>query len=158
MTGFRRICCPVDFSGPSRVAMEEGARLARREGASLTVLYVEPAAPAGLEGPFVVPPAPHAASEAGKLEAWREYAERILGAPVGSVILGAPVADAITGYARDTGTDLIVLSTHGRTGLRRAVLGSVAEAVLRHAPCPVLAFRAPPDPVEPEDLAARVPP
>jgi nucleotide-binding universal stress UspA family protein len=138
--------------------MEEGARLARREGASMTVLHVEPPAPPGMEGPFSPPPAAIAGSGAELLESWRAEAERIRGAPVDSVLLGSPVADAIVGYVRDTGTDLVVVSTHGRTGLRRAVLGSVAEAVLRRSPCPVLAYRAPPEPGEPEDLAARVPP
>jgi universal stress protein A len=60
---------------------------------------------------------------------------------VDSVLLGQPVAAAITGFARATGVDLIVIGSHGRTGLARLVVGSVAEAVVRTAPCPVLVVR-----------------
>lgn len=51
------------------------------------------------------------------------------------------VAAAIVGYAKDHGCDLIIISTHGRGGLSRLVFGSVAENVVRHAPCPVLVMR-----------------
>lgn len=56
-------------------------------------------------------------------------------------IEGDDVAGAIVGYARDHGCDLILVSTHGRGGLSRLVFGSVAENVVRHAPCPVLVVR-----------------
>lgn len=52
------------------------------------------------------------------------------------------VADAITAFARGHGVDLIIKTTHGRGGLSRLVFGSVAEGVVRHAPCPVLLIRA----------------
>lgn len=51
--------------------------------------------------------------------------------------------DIIVNTALEVGADLIIMGTHGRRGLRRALLGSVAESVLRHAPCPVLAIRRP---------------
>lgn len=54
---------------------------------------------------------------------------------------GEPTADAIVRAAREAGADLIVMGTHGRSGLRRMVLGSVAEHVLRTAPCPVLTLK-----------------
>lgn len=57
------------------------------------------------------------------------------------VIEGDDVAAGIVGYAKDHGIDLIVVSTHGRGGLSRLVFGSVAESVVRHAPCPVLVMR-----------------
>jgi nucleotide-binding universal stress UspA family protein len=57
------------------------------------------------------------------------------------VLLTGMVADAIDGYARDSGPGIIVMSTHGRTGLSRAWLGSVADALVRHAPWPVLLVR-----------------
>ncbi len=52
------------------------------------------------------------------------------------------VAEAIVDYAKEHNSDLIVMTTHGRSGLSRLVFGSVAESVLRHAPCPVLLIRA----------------
>jgi K+-sensing histidine kinase KdpD len=60
------------------------------------------------------------------------------GVDVVSAILSGPPARAIVGYARRHHVDLIVMGTHGRTGVSRAVLGSVAEAVVRRAPCRVL--------------------
>jgi nucleotide-binding universal stress UspA family protein len=75
-----------------------------------------------------------------------------LGAPaVDTLTLHGLVADEILRAARDDGSDLIVLGTHGRTGIRHALLGSVAERVLRLAPCPVLVARAT------HDAAARAP-
>lgn len=59
-----------------------------------------------------------------------------------AVVEADNVADAITDYARGHGIDLIVKTTHGRGGLSRLVFGSVAEGVVRHAPCPVLLIRA----------------
>jgi nucleotide-binding universal stress UspA family protein len=76
-----------------------------------------------------------------QLAAWTAEAERLSGKTVGSVVLSSPVAEAIVGFARDDASDLIVMSSHGRKGYRRLVLGSVAEAVARTAPCPVLLVR-----------------
>ena len=56
------------------------------------------------------------------------------------MLVGSP-AEAIVSLVRDEDVDLIVMSTHGRTGLRRLLMGSVAEAVVRKAPCPVLTMR-----------------
>ncbi len=58
------------------------------------------------------------------------------------LVSGDP-AGAITRLAESEGVDMIVLGTHGRTGISRLVMGSVAEAVVRHSPCPVLTFRQP---------------
>jgi nucleotide-binding universal stress UspA family protein len=141
MPVFHRICCPVDFSEPSRRALELGARLARRDGAGLTILHVTRMHWPGEQGEIL--PRPHAGEQAetAVLAEWTADAERISGGVVGSVLLSAPEAEAIVGFARDDATDLIVMSTHGRTGVGRLVLGSVAEAVARTAPCPVLLVR-----------------
>jgi nucleotide-binding universal stress UspA family protein len=142
MSGYRRICCPVDFSEPSRLALEEAARLARREGASLTVLHVPEAPRPALEIPYAPPPPWQDEGAPPDLEAWRAEAESLRGGTVDSVLLGQPVAPAITGFARATGVDLIVIGSHGRTGLPPLVVGSVADAVVRTAPCSVLVVRA----------------
>jgi nucleotide-binding universal stress UspA family protein len=158
MPGYRRVCCPVDFSDSSHLALVEAARIARREGAGLTVLHVKEAQVQYVEGPFAPPPPPHGEGASPALEAWRAEAEGIRGGPVDAVLLGAPVVPAIHDFARDTGVDLIVLASHGRTGLARLMLGSVAEAVVRTAPCPVLVLRAPEAPVAREEEAAeRIP-
>lgn len=141
MAAFQRICCPIDFSPASREALDIAVEVARRFGAGLTVLH---ATSAHWPGPeiLVEPPADTGGmGDAGALTAWMAEAERSLGAPVSSVLLSAPIAGAILSFARDFGTDLIVLSSHGRAGLSRLVQGSVAEAVARSAPCPVLIVR-----------------
>jgi nucleotide-binding universal stress UspA family protein len=149
MPVFRRICCPIDFSEESRAGLEMAASLARRDGAGLTVLHVTGMHWPGEQGEIL--PGRHAGvkGEATLLAEWTVDAERLAGGTVSSVLLSAPAAEAIVGFARDDLTDLIVMSSHGRTGLRRLVLGSVAEQVARTAPCPVLLVRgveAPPPP------------
>lgn len=141
MNEYDRICCPIDFSEPSRRAMHEAARLARGHGASLTLLHVAEPAHHGAEMAFA-PPA-WAAEEAGarELATWRAEAEEISGEAVATVLLSGPPAPAIVGFARDAGVDLIVTASHGRTGVRRIVLGSVSEQVIRTAPCDVLVVR-----------------
>jgi nucleotide-binding universal stress UspA family protein len=150
MIGFRRICCPIDFSDGSRVALEQAARLIREGGGGLTLLHVTDSAWPGSEGPFSPPPLAPEKDAAAQLAAWTADAERLAGKPVGSVLLSPPAAAAIAGFARDDASDVIVMSTHGRTGFRRLVLGSVAEAVVRQAPCPVLLVRRPGSPEEAE--------
>lgn len=149
MPVFQRICCPIDFSPASREALEIAVEMARRFGAGLTVLH---ATSAHWPGPeiLVEPPADTGGlGDAGALGAWMAEAERSLGAPVSSVLLSAPIAEAIVSFARDFGTDLIVMSSHGRGGLGRLLQGSVAEAVARTAPCPVMIVRRKDDPGTP---------
>ncbi len=141
MPVFHRICCTIDFSPASREALDIAVEVARRFGAGLTVLH---ATSVHWPGPeiLVEPPADTGGmGDTGALNAWGAEAERNLGAPVSSVLLSAPIAEAIVSFARDFGTDLIVMSSHGRAGLGRIVQGSVAEAVARAAPCPVMIVR-----------------
>jgi nucleotide-binding universal stress UspA family protein len=141
MAEFRRICCPIDFSESSRGALELAARLARRDGAGLTVLHVTGMHFPGDQGRILPDLRAAGKGETALLAEWTADAERIAGGTVSSVLLSAPAAEAIVGFARDDATDLIVVSSHGRTGVRRLVLGSVAEAVARTAHCPVLIVR-----------------
>ncbi len=138
MAVFRRICCPVDFSEPGRPALEAAARLARDQKAGLTVVHVREST---LPGAAPSSPGLSDPGEVALLEAWRADAERIAGSTVASVFLSPPAAEAITSFASDMGVDLVVMASHGRTGIRRLVTGSVTEAVVRLAPCPVLVFR-----------------
>jgi universal stress protein A len=143
MTGFRRICCPIDFSDGSRVALELAARLVREGGGGLTLLHVTETAWPGSGGPFSPPPHATEKDAEAQLAGWTAEAERLAGSAISSVMLSSPVAAAIVGFARDDASDVIVMSSHGRTGFRRLVLGSIAEAVVREAPCPVLLVRRP---------------
>ena len=141
MSEFSRICCPIDFSEASRPAMEQAARLARRDGAGLTILHVTGTRWPGEQGAILPRPHSREEDETAVLAQWTAEAERLAGGTVSSVLLSAPAGPAIVGFARDDATDLIVMSSHGRTGFRRLVLGSVTEEVVRTATCPVLVVR-----------------
>ncbi|HSN89857.1 MAG TPA: universal stress protein [Anaeromyxobacteraceae bacterium] len=141
---WKKICCPVDFSEPSRLALDEAVDLARRLGAELLVVHVNvPLAPSATD--VLVSSRAilevEGAEEARQLEAWRVEAQERMNAPVKASVLAGDAAAEIAAFAADQGVDLIVVGTHGRTGVRRLVLGSVAERVARLAPCPVLVVR-----------------
>jgi nucleotide-binding universal stress UspA family protein len=118
---------PTDFSPASEQARAVAREMARQRGAVLHVIHV-------------VPPITDPEDSSGKLK--RLAAELAGDLRVESALLSGRVAHQITRYARDKGVGLIVLGTHGRTGVSRAILGSVAESVVRLAPCPVLTVPA----------------
>ena len=143
MASWTKICCPIDFSETSRVALEEAAELASRYQAELTLLHVfEPPAPAA---DLVVMP-PEAFEQTAKdlerkLELWRAEAERRGAKGVRALVVTGAAATETVRLVREGGHDLVVMGTHGRRGLRHLVLGSVAERVVREAPCAVLVVR-----------------
>jgi nucleotide-binding universal stress UspA family protein len=140
------IGCPVDFSEPSREAMHLAAELASSSGARLMLIYVRPLPPLA----FAEAPSYSAEEMLQQVDAladrslaeWRAEA-LTRGAPVVQTrsLTGAPHAEIVR-FARENDLDLLVMGTHGRTALMRAVLGSVAEKVVRRAPCPVLTVHA----------------
>lgn len=131
---WRRICCPVDPSEPARAGLHVAADLCRRLGSELVLLNVE-------AGPRVAEELPPARGE--ELERWRGEAER-LGAPLATVArTGGPPEVAIVEFATRERVDLIVMGTHGRIDREHMLTGSVAEGVVRNAPCPVLTVRKP---------------
>jgi nucleotide-binding universal stress UspA family protein len=141
MLEWREICCAVDFADPSRVAMRQAADVARRFEAELTVVHVLVPPPAGASD-VLVSSRGLAAVEAERaqemLAAWRADAERRAGRTVRSRVLWGDPAAEIVRHARDERCDLLVVGTHGRTGVARLFLGSVAERVVRQSSCPVL--------------------
>jgi nucleotide-binding universal stress UspA family protein len=142
MLELRRILCPVDFSDFSRRGLELAFALAARSGAEIIALHVTaippPPSAAFPEVPAFFPLDP-TVSERLRGELDRFVApSRTPDIPLRAVVVeGAPVT-RILQEAGETGTDLIVMGTHGAGGFERWVLGSVAEKVLRKAPCPVL--------------------
>jgi len=142
MTPWRKICCPIDFSGASRVALEQAAELALHLRAELLLVHVVHTTGAGAL--FAPPGRQRPAHDDGQeLQAWtRDAQERVHGLAT-SVELGGDPATEIARFAGEFGCDVIVMGTHGRTGLRRAAIGSVAEGVIRAARCPVLVVRGP---------------
>ncbi len=147
----KRILVPIDFSDCSLKALRYAVPLARQHEASITLLHV------------VNVPTYYAVDGGGfnygafqpdytALEAeLRALGEKRLSAmaaeeaaqhvPTDSVVRTGPPATEIVELAKSIPADVIVISTHGRTGLSHVVLGSVAEHVIRHAPCPVLVVR-----------------
>jgi nucleotide-binding universal stress UspA family protein len=137
------ILYPTDFSDHSRVAFGLASALAREQGARLVVLHVNPTL-----GPMVayggalaqLQPEEEREKLRKELEQFRVPDPRVR--VEYRLADGEPAAEILRA-AGEAGCDLIVLGTHGRTGLARLVLGSVAEQVLRQAPCAVVTVRAP---------------
>jgi universal stress protein A len=139
----KHILVPIDFSDCSKKALQYALPLAREQKAALTLLYVvAPAYGAGENGGI----------DYGQLEAsMREGAEKELAKLVVNEVRGEVSTDALVRVgspareiietAKSLPADLIVISTHGRTGLKHVLLGSVAEHVVQGAPCPVLVVR-----------------
>lgn len=141
MLAVRTILHPTDFSEPSDYALGLACALTRDYGARLVVLHVVPPPPAfAAEG--IVPPL------TGEVRAEAEDHLRRLRLPHADVRaerhLGeGDAATEILRVAREVGADLVVLGTHGRTGVRRLLMGSMAEQVVRRADCPVVTVTSP---------------
>jgi nucleotide-binding universal stress UspA family protein len=144
MREWKKIGCAVDFSDPSRTAMEHAAMLARRFGAELTLVHVVPPLPPVAADVTISSRTVEqlvAAEHREVLARWRADAERAAGKEVRAAMLYGEPAAQLVRHAREEGHDVLVLGSHGRTGLSRVFLGSVAEHVLRHAGCPVVVVR-----------------
>ncbi len=144
---FNAVLCAVDFSEPSRLAMRTAAELARTGGASLTLQHVYES-PVHVAPPAMIPAIVQKAVTHGQntLGDWQAEAKRLGVDDVRVVWTEGTPWHEIAKRAREYGHDLIVLGTHGRTGLQHALIGSVAERVVRHASCPVLTIRPAPAP------------
>jgi nucleotide-binding universal stress UspA family protein len=148
MIDLRRILVPTDFSKFSQVALKYGIALAEKFGAELYLLHV--VQDLSLFVPDAVAVAPPIAVPVEQFTAAaREALERIVrenkleGLSVFREIReGAPFYEIIR-FAKEHEIDLIVMGTHGHTGLAHVLLGSVTERVVRKAPCPVLTVRDP---------------
>ncbi len=142
---FKKILCPVDFSPGSQQAMRTAVRLANERDAELVLVhvwYLPPTVFAG-EQLYAADFVQQLSDDAERsLEAAVAEAGRLGARHVTSKLLTGPPSQQIVDAARGEGGPwLIVIGTHGRTGLARVMLGSVAEQVVRHAPCPVLTVR-----------------
>lgn len=139
---WKKILCPIDFSEPARAAMTAAIELCRHFDGELTLFHSYQLPGYTLpEGSVVASPKmlQDLADQAEThLEEWRETAQK-LGAPrvQTAKAIGDPALEVVE-LAREGAFDLIVLGTHGRTGIRHALLGSITERVVRHARCPVL--------------------
>ena len=135
----RQIMFPTDFSHSSDAALALASSLAKDRGAKLHIVHVEepPVAYGGGEMYYGIPE-PVTEDLQRMLEEIKPPDEEV--AYEHELITGDP-AHAIADFAKEHDIDLIVMGTHGRTGLLRMLMGSVAEAVVRRAPCPVLTYK-----------------
>jgi nucleotide-binding universal stress UspA family protein len=152
----RKVLVPIDFSEISQGVLQAGVDIAKKWDAEIVALHVARESdyipPSAYDAPF--PPLAYDDHRAGILSKYREDArtrltfrlEEMLRQAGGGrksktlLLWGEPAKDVIQ-MAENGNFDLIVMATHGRTGLNRMFLGSVTEEVLRHAPCPVFAIR-----------------
>jgi nucleotide-binding universal stress UspA family protein len=125
--------------------MQEAAELTRRFDGQLELVHVHPpSAPAVAIGPVPVPydVVQTAVQELREMMGpWEEEAARIAKRAVRTTLNPGSPADEIVRYAREQAMDVVVVGTHGRQGLGRLLIGSVAERVVREAPCPVIVIR-----------------
>lgn len=131
---------PTDFSEHSEVAFRLACALARDYDARLVLLHVT-LPPIIIYGEGGVAPEPWVARAEAKEKMQKLEAQAHHGRVESLVMEGDPV-EMILRAAKETKSDVIVLGTHGRAALSRLLLGSVAEAVLRQAPCPVLTVKS----------------
>ena len=143
MLPFRRIFCPLDFSGPSRTALQAAVELAEQFGAELVLVHVIPPAAPGIPAdPTYAFAGTEEYTKAVQIKAEEQLPLTAQGLPEGlrsrKVIGVGHAADEIVRLANEQSADLIVIATHGLTGWRHLIFGSVAEKVIRLAQRPVL--------------------
>lgn len=141
---FKQILVPIDGSECSLYALELAANFAREQQARLSIItVVDPAKAAAMAfGEASMAAACLDALEDEGRALAQDAASRVRAIWACDVtVLDGPPVDAIIDYARESGADLIVIGSHGRTGLPRLLLGSVAEGVIRNAGTPVLVAR-----------------
>jgi nucleotide-binding universal stress UspA family protein len=141
---FKKILCPVAFDDQEGAALEAAKQLVAAD-TTIYLLYVVPSLPAMGEPHVAKSVEDEKPSEVEAQKKLKDLAARQLsGLKYETLTLDAFPADAakaVLAAAKDINPDLIVMPTHGRIGLRRLVLGSVTDGVVREASCPVLTIR-----------------
>ena len=145
MMTIHRILVPFDFSEPSTRALDYAKMMAERFGASLDVMYVVPnpylADPTGISGSLPPDFLDNLITDA------QSGLDKLLPSPdrerfkAAGIVKVGDARSAILAYAQTERVDLIVMGTHGRGGMAHLVLGSVAERIVRAAPCAVMTVR-----------------
>ena len=147
MIRFQKILVPTDFSPASKQALPYACELAKLHSGEVMIVHVMelPHYPTLFEGTaMVVPPIDDTLRRQLKLQLETLAAEQSSahGCPCRPILREGPPTQELLDCAKDQGAELIVIATHGYTGLKHMLLGSTAEQVVRHACCPVLTVRA----------------
>lgn len=143
----RTILLPTDFSECANYALSYAASLARQFSASIICVHViEPVMPAvgytGLTEPLPISDLSEQLEESAERELPKiGECEDCTGLEIEELIVHGDASSEIVRVASERKVDLIVIASHGRTGLGRILFGSTAESVVRHAPCPVLVVK-----------------
>jgi len=141
---FHKLLIPTDFSPSSEAAVQVATTLAKNSGAALLIVHVDEAT---LPYGFGVETGAAPGAERPSDRKLRELLESVVpsdeSVPFEHRLLSGDPASEILRLADEEHVDLIVLATHGRTGLHRLLMGSVAELVVRRAGCPVLTLKQP---------------
>jgi len=148
MLTLHRILHPTDFSPCSNYAFQLACDLARDHGADLIVLHVMPEPVYVLGDGVVTADPPHYRTQ--RAQKLRQIDVPDLHTRVAHILAEGDAVREILRVAAEKHTDLIVMGTHGWTGLTRLLMGSVAERVVRQAPCAVLTVKTP---IKPEPIA-----
>ena len=136
----KRILCPIDFSEYNEAANSYASMLAKSTGAEIVYLHISlPDVPFGSYA-YINPEQ----EKKRDLQQLKAISPDLDGVNASYFVESGPPDDRIVEFSKENNIDLIVMGTHGRTGLSRVVMGSVAEAVVRKAECPVLALKSTP--------------
>lgn len=148
--GYKKILVPVDGSPTSNAGLREAIQIAKGQGASLQLVHVVDyhyLTMTGLEAGAYIDDLMASLMQSGRRILKRaEETARKAGVPVSGALIESPTgpaADAIVRQAKKWKADVIVIGTHGRRGVRRLMMGSDAEQVVRNSPVPVMLVRAP---------------
>jgi nucleotide-binding universal stress UspA family protein len=149
MLDINQILVPIDFTETSERALDYAVELAQKLGAKITVMHAYELPIYGFPDGALVASVDVAtrisqASQEGLQAALDRRKD--CGVEMRAILRDGPPADEIATVSEETGADLVVLGTHGRRGLRRAIMGSVAEEVIRACRCPVLTVHDPEEP------------
>ena len=135
---FRRILCPIDFEENSLAALEMAGRLAAQNNSQLYVLYAFPTFPVPMPGTTIDP---LTIQRSARQKLAQVVSRRLPGTACELLVMEGDPAERIITTQSSLGIDLIVMGTHGRAGISRLILGSVAQKVVKEAACPVLTTR-----------------
>lgn len=129
MRTLRKILCPVDFSRFSEAGLQNATALGRATGATLLIAFVQSPSSSGTD------------TEREHVDRLRAVLPYTADVSYQHFLLTGDPVEEIVNLAISEAVDLIVMGTHGRTGLMHLLMGCVAEGVHRRAPCPVFAYR-----------------
>jgi universal stress protein A len=143
MIHIQHILCPIDFSPPSRNALRYANEFAKAMNAKITAMHVIQPQPiaADINVPYIPPETEmEQAAKDNMAHLIREIVSE--GVLVEQVLAFGLPSECIIEQAKKGNVDVIILGTHGRSGISRLLMGSTAESVIRHATCPVLVVKA----------------